>query len=189
MSGRIQIRLLCPELGESYLFMKWLGKRYGVELSAIKLPVGYGELMDRVLAIEFSHDGALVRVASPFPEPALAQATIIASLLRGVDGAAIVLRRRPDEIEANCSVARELLTRLSTLGFEPRVILNDSAEGGTKPLTSAVDIATKLGIEHGIHETRLGPVKGSLRYDDGVEAAWNALLEAAAKPKGSTPYR
>ncbi len=138
MSGRIQLRLLCPDRGESFLFMKWLARRYGTPLSTIKLRVGNGDLFDRVLALEFSHEATLVRVASPFPEIAVARTILHETLLRRIDAVMLIFARRRGEMEANANSLGELAPRLKALGIEPTIVLNDSLRGSSEETLSAL---------------------------------------------------
>ena len=189
MTATVQLRLMGPEPGESHLFMKWLSKRYGARLATIKLRVGNADLFDRVVATEFSHEDALVRVACPFPEPALSPAIVREALLRRIDGVLLVLASRRTELDANAAVVAEMVPRLKVMGIEPFVALNDSMRGDAKTTLSATAAAAELGLAGSIHETTLGPPRGPIEYDEGVDAAWAALLERSMKPKGSTPYR
>ena len=188
VTAQFQLRFIGPEPGESYLFVKWLARRHQSKLAVVRLRVGNADLFDRVLVTEFTQDDLLVRVASSFPESSAARGVVLESLLRKIDGAMVVLARRRREAETNARAWADLLPRLRTMGVEPRVVFNDSARGDENETVSAAEAAAGLGLG-AFHETTLGPPKGAIEYDDGVEAAWLSFLEASMKSKRTTPYR
>ena len=189
MTATLQLRLAGPAPGESYLFMKWLSKRYGTHVAEIKLRVGNADLFDRLLAMEFADEGGLVRVAAPFPEPAAAPAVVREALLRRIDGAMVVLARAREAVEDNANAVQQFVPHLNTIGIEPVVVMNDSTRGGAKTALSAAAAAGELRLGSPVYDTMLGPLRGPLEYDDGVEAAWSILLEKGRKRRGATAYR
>lgn len=183
----LKLALVGPDLGEPYLFMRWLAERYSVGPVVDEAGAPYGS--NGLVVLDFIEGDREVRATAVWPAANRDPRAGIEAILRDADGAMLVLTRVSTATVTNFEALTQIVPKLIELDLSPVIVANDSGCGDPDaPPLPAATISERLNMRP-IHETTLGPTTGSLECDFGVAAAWSHLLGISFEQRRKTPYR
>jgi hypothetical protein len=175
------IAIVGPQFSDPTLFAQWLIHRHQLHPE-----VSYVGPHDRIIEMALL-DGITVRAAIPafWDWPAVAE-----NLLESPDAILLTLNRIDSLRRLNADVIAPVTRAAERLGIIPIVAANDPHHGSPGfEVVRADALRDEISESWPLFETTLGPFESRLRWSEGVDEAWDEVLQSALRRSTATDRR